>query len=233
VAGSFVNSGALEGAANMAYDAWLLESVAASQEGVLRLYQWSRPTLSLGYFQKLEEVADAEFMASHGVDWVKRPTGGGAILHHHELTFSLCLPIEHPALRGSINDSYLSLSRPLLNVLHRLGIEARFRGEGKERKAANCFAGAACPDLVVGEKKVFGSAQRRKDKAVLMHGSLLFDIDASLWDGVFKGRLGQGFGAVGHASEDWEALMKEAYGKALGWDFKSPLPEHSQIISIS
>jgi lipoate-protein ligase A len=219
-----VNSGALSGAANMAFDSSLLETVALTEEGVLRLYAWEVPTLSLGYFQDLDQVADAAYMASQGIAWVKRPTGGGAILHHRELTFSLCLPAVHPALRGSIPDSYLELTRPLLGILRRLGIGAAFRGSGAERKAPNCFAGAACPDLVLEGKKVFGSAQRRKEKAVLMHGSLLFGVDEGLWRGVFRAGEGGGFAGIGHEGEDWEGLLKEAYGSALGLDFSSQLP---------
>lgn len=207
----------------MAFDAWLLQEVASHEEPVLRLYRWAVPTLSLGYFQKLEEVADPAFMQANGVDWVKRPTGGGAILHDRELTFSLCLPLAHPALKGSVNDSYLSLTRPLLEILRRLGIEASFRGEQPERKAANCFAGAACPDLVVDGKKVFGSAQRRKEKAVLMHGSLLFQVNQELWSGVFRKSVGESFAGVGHAGEDWEGLLKSAYASTLNLDFSGPL----------
>lgn len=215
----------------MEFDAWLLQAVAESGEGVLRLYRWQRPTLSLGYFQKLEDVADAAFMSSRGVDLVKRPTGGGAILHDQELTFSLCLPLAHQALQGSINDSYVNLTRPLLDVLRKLNISATFRGECPSSKPANCFAGAACPDLVVDGKKVFGSAQRRKDKAVLMHGSLLFEIDEALWRGVFAGNIGGGFAGVGHAGENWESLLKEAYGAALGLDFKAALQAPPAVLN--
>src|SRR5260221_41359 len=171
--GRFLNSGALSGAENMALDAWLIDEAGRLGLPLLRLYAWSRPTLSLGYFQKLEDVADAAFMASHGVDGVRRPTGGGAILHDRELTYSLALPLSHPALQGSLDDSYLNLSRPLLDFLRKSSIEANFRGAGPQQKAANCFSGAACADIVVQGKKVFGSAQRRRSGAMLMHGSLL------------------------------------------------------------
>jgi lipoate-protein ligase A len=224
--GVFLNSGALSGAANMAFDAWLLEEVAKSGEAVLRLYRWASPTLSLGYFQKLENVADLGYLKERGLDWVKRPTGGGAILHDRELTFSLCLPLGHPALEGSVNDSYLNLTRPLLEILRKLNIEAKFRGEDVQRKAVNCFAGAACPDLILDGKKIFGSAQRRKEKAVLMHGSLLFDVDQALWQGVFGEHLGSSFTGIGYAAEDWETLLKSAYATALNLDFGGQLKEN-------
>lgn len=205
----------MDGAGNMDFDAQLLELGRPA----LRLYAWSRPTLSLGYFQKLEDVADAAFMKANGVDLVRRPTGGGAILHDQELTFSLTLPLTHPGLPGNINDSYLFLCRPLLGILRNLGVEAGFRGDGPAHKAANCFAGSACPDIVVSGKKVFGSAQRRKEKALLMHGSLLFGVNENLWRGVFGGNFGEGFAGVGHSGADWELLLKEAYSRALNLDF--------------
>jgi lipoate-protein ligase A len=207
----FLNSGAMDGAANMELDARLLE------EGlpVLRIYSWAKPTLSLGYFQKLEDVADPAFMKLRGVDCVMRPTGGGAILHHDELTFSLVLPQGHPALKGSINDSYLALTRPLLELLQSQGVKASFRGDCKSLKTPNCFAGSACPDLLVDGKKVFGSAQRRKDHAVLIHGSLLFQVDETLWNGVFGAKIGHGFAGIGVLNLDWPELLKKSYFEAL------------------
>jgi len=223
----FLNSGALPGTENMAIDAQLLEAGVPA----LRLYQWARPTLSLGYFQKLEDVADEAFMRANGVDLCRRPTGGGAILHDRELTFSLCLPAAPPALQGSINDSYLALTQPLLDVLKGLGVQASFRGDCATSKTPNCFAGSACPDLVVDGKKVFGSAQRRKENAVLMHGSLLFEIREALWQGVFGGEVGLGYASVGHAGEDWEGLLKRAYSAALGLDFSASGQAKAALLS--
>lgn len=221
VRGRFLDSGALTGAANMALDAALLDSVAAGALPVLRLYAWSAPTLSLGYFQNLKDVANESFLGSRGIEVVRRPTGGGAILHAEELTFSLSLPLSLQFLDCSVNDSYLRLCRPLLEILRKLGIEAKFRGQSRELKAVNCFAGQACPDLVVADKKVFGSAQRRKQGAVLMHGSLLFRVDEGLWQGVFGERLGSGFAGVGHAWEDWGSFLRQAYGELLDIQFEA------------
>lgn len=208
-----------DGAENMRRDSGMLDQCNGGGGNFLRVYRWSRPTLSLGYFQKLEDVADSAFMAANGVDWVRRPTGGGAILHDRELTYSLALPLTHPASAGSINDSYLNLTRPLLELLRNMGISAEFRGDCKTQKTANCFAGSACPDIVVAGNKVFGSAQRRKEKAMLMHGSLLFSVDEALWRGVFGKHYGAGFAGVGHAEDDWESLLSEAYSRALNLEF--------------
>jgi lipoate-protein ligase A len=119
-------------------------------------------------------------------------------------------------LQGPVNDSYLEITRPLLEFLRKSGVGASFRGECPSLKTANCFAGSACPDLVVGGKKVFGSAQRRKGGAVLTHGSLLLSINQELWNGVFGPRLGAGFASVDLGATDWAAVLKEIYGQALG-----------------
>jgi lipoate-protein ligase A len=190
---TLIQSGALAGETNMALDAQLLEDVLLSGDLALRTYAWARPTLSLGYFQKLEEVA----ASVKGVDVVRRFTGGGAILHQHELTYSIAVPPRHALAKLDVVDSYLELTRPLVFWLRGFGLQAGFRGgDEPTRKTANCFAGAACPDLVVGGKKIFGSAQRRKGGAILQHGSLLLDIDAALWRRVFGKQLGDGYTSI-------------------------------------
>ena len=159
--------GPLPGETNMAVDRALLDACGTDGVPVLRFYQWERPTLSLGYFQKAEQVSPLSFPDAQ-VDLCRRPTGGGAILHHLELTFSLTLPEGHALLKGPVEQSYLNLCRPVLERLRALGLEVSYRGDpgSGSVKAANCFAGLACPDIVVDGKKIFGAAQRRRDGAV-------------------------------------------------------------------
>ncbi len=209
-----VASGARPGAENMALDARLLEEACASGAFFFHSYAWAKPTLSLGYFQKLADVAaDAS-----RVEVVTRFTGGGAILHDRELTFSIAVPPEHPLAKLDVNDSYLELTRPLLFWLKGFGLAAEFRGECPTSKPANCFAGAACPDIVVRGKKIFGSAQRRKNGGILQHGSLLLDIDEPLWAAVFGPQLGQGFTSIKAEGLDPALLsaegLKMAYQQA-------------------
>jgi lipoate-protein ligase A len=217
---AFMDDGSLPGAENMARDLVLLERAIAGEGPFLRVYGWARPTLSLGYFQREEDVAEAGAAARLGVDVVRRFTGGGAILHHRELTYAIALPASHPWASLGVNESYLEITRPLLSLLRSRGVETRYRGEGTPAlKAANCFAGSACPDLVADGRKLFGSAQRRRQGAVLQHGSLLLDIDADLWAGVFGPRLGTGFISLAEAKPgltlDWPLELKNAYSAAL------------------
>jgi lipoyl(octanoyl) transferase len=222
-----IDDGALPGAENMARDLALLERAIAGEGPFLRVYAWARPTLSLGYFQKGEEVAEAGAAQRLGVDVVRRFTGGGAILHDRELTYSVAVPASHPWAQLDVNGSYLEITRPLLQLLRGRMVQAKFRGgEEPAVKTPNCFAGAACPDIVVGGKKLFGSAQRRKNGAILQHGSLLLGIDRALWAGVFGPRLGEGFISLAETapglSLDWAAELKKAYKTALGGSLARP-----------
>lgn len=215
-----IHDPALPGAENMARDQALLQRAISGQGPLLRVYAWVRPTLSLGYFQRLDQVAEAGAAERLDVDVVRRFTGGGAILHHKELTFALALPPGHAWTGLDVNTSYLEITRPLLTLLQDQGVDAAYRGGAEpERKAANCFAGAACPDIVVQGRKLFGSAQRRSQGALVQHGSLLLDIDQDLWSALFGPRLGQGFISLAQAKPgldlDWGAALEKAYGAAL------------------
>jgi lipoate-protein ligase A len=223
-----IESGVRPGAENMALDSKLLDLACGSGAFFFHSYAWSRPTLSLGYFQKLEDVA----VDTSRVDVVTRFTGGGAILHDRELTFSLAVPPEHPVAKLDVNDSYLELTRPLLFWLRGFGLTAEFRGECPASKPANCFAGAACPDIVVNGKKIFGSAQRRKNGGILQHGSLLLDIDNGLWQAVFGSQLGEGFTSAKAEGLDPALLtpegLKQAYQQAWRVVFQPVDIEQSQ-----
>jgi lipoate-protein ligase A len=225
-----IHDQALPGEENMARDRDLLRRAVAGQGPLLRTYAWARPTLSLGYFQALDQVAERGAAERLGVDVVRRFTGGGAILHHQELTFALALPASHPWAALDVSAGYLEITRPLLGILRRLGVDASFRGgSGPERKAANCFAGAACPDIVVQGRKLFGSAQRRSGGALVQHGSLLLDLDRELWAAVFGPRLGDGYISLAEAKPglrvSWAAELENAYTKAFqGLDLAAANP---------
>jgi lipoate-protein ligase A len=160
------------GAWNMAVDEVLLETAIREQTATLRWYRWSEPTLSLGYFQKHSEV-DSDPQWS-GVPRVRRLTGGGAILHQHEWTYSLALPARQ-ALVKHPEELYDVVHFAVLAVLRAQGFSAALRGQ--TRKLANepflCFSRGDAHDVVASGHKILGSAQRRRKGAVLQHGSLL------------------------------------------------------------
>lgn len=165
------------GAWNMAIDEAILE--AAGQEAALptlRLYAWEPACLSLGYAQRVSDVNE-HALAQNGWDLVRRPTGGRAILHTDELTYSVIGSLHEPRLTGSVLESYRTLSTALLDALHRLQIpaEALARPEvapGSDPKGPVCFEVPSNYEITVQGKKLIGSAQARRKEGVLQHGSL-------------------------------------------------------------
>lgn len=138
----------------------------------LRLYGWDPPAVSLGRFQpgrvELDGLLDA------GLPVVRRMTGGGAIVHWHELTYSITLPEDHPLVRCSTRESYARLHAPIRDALFAIGVEASARGAASEGPdPLLCFHRVTALDLVVGGLKLVGSAQRRTHGRVLQHGSIV------------------------------------------------------------
>lgn len=163
----------------MAVDQALVESAAASRQIALRFYQWDEPTLSLGYFQAL--AARSEHPASGEAKVVRRASGGGAILHDRELTYSLAIP---PAAGRAEREAppaaprlYRRAHRSLIAALDELGISARLcepdAMSGSREEPFMCFARRSEGDVLLGDHKIAGSAQRRYRGAVLQHGSIL------------------------------------------------------------
>ena len=170
---------------NMALDEALLLLCDEQLHLTLRFYEWARPTLSLGYFQSVHDVNLAE-CARRGFDWIRRPTGGRAVLHDHELTYSVVGPIE--VLGASIAQSHERISRALALGLEKLGLRAAFApSEASAREAsAACFAAPALVELTVQGKKIIGSAQVRTKRSLLQHGSIPITIDFAAWEALMK-----------------------------------------------
>jgi lipoate-protein ligase A len=158
----------------MAVDEALLREVGRRGKLTLRIYRWAPPTLSLGYFQR---AADRQRHGpSAGCPLVRRSSGGGAILHDHELTYSYVAPIENRLFRG-VDDLYDVFHSTLINTLNELGIHASLCEAADQHPASEqpflCFQRRTCGDVLAGGEKVVGSAQRRHKTGVLQHGSIL------------------------------------------------------------
>ena len=170
-----------EGAENMGVDEAILESVNAGESGAtLRFYGWREPTISLGYFQEYQEFAGQD-QEIRNLALVRRQTGGGAILHDDELTYSLVVPLAGKEETEIVN-LYRLMHDAFTEALGRWSAAVRYRGnEGDSRTSAVnsqrgpffCYARDHRLDLVIGEDKLMGSAQRRLKHAVLQHGSLI------------------------------------------------------------
>lgn len=163
------------GAANMAVDQALALACAAGESlPTLRFYRWQPPTVSLGRHQPLAEI-DLAAAAVYGYDVVRRSTGGRAILHIDELTYAVAAPADEPRVRGGVMDAYLRLSNALLAGLQRLGLQAD-KAAGSVRTgpdvSAACFEAPSAYEITAGGRKLIGSAQSRRARYVLQHGSL-------------------------------------------------------------
>jgi lipoate-protein ligase A len=161
------------GAWNMAVDEALLESAGEERIATLRFYEWAEPTLSLGYFQP---VGDRQHHPpSLDCPVVRRSTGGGAILHDRELTYSFVMPVERHSAADAMRLS-LSLHEALSAALAELGVASQLYQKAGARSYPQpflCFQRRAVGDLLVGDGKIAGSAQRRRRGAILQHGGVL------------------------------------------------------------
>lgn len=159
----------------MAVDEALVGSAnRAGQGGVIRFYQWRPATISLGYFQHLRDRKS--HAGSLNCPVVRRSTGGGAIIHDRELTYSLTLPVRRHVDAG-LRDHYLAFHQALIDSLRDFGVRARLC-ESRRRAISQhepflCFLRRTDGDVLIGETKIAGSAQRRHRRSLLQHGSIL------------------------------------------------------------
>ncbi len=176
----------LPAAANMARDQYLLEQVesGAIDGAVLRIYQWAQPALSLGYHQKWQKSVDLERLEKHDVDLVRRWTGGRAVLHINEMTYSVTAPFRLPFKR-TVTHNYNILAKPLKLFTDRLKLDARI-AEGVQTlhpapgKVTPCFASLSEAEIQTGKKKLIGSSQKLGKNGFLQHGSIPMEDHAAL-----------------------------------------------------
>ncbi len=170
----------MSGVDNMALDEALLERARARGEGVVRVYTWHTPTLSFGRNQLARDAYDPALAAEKGVDVVRRPTGGRALLHHHEITYSVSAPI---VPGDSLREAYRSINRLLVRALKRMGVPVEVAGASGREQApgiAPCFEVPSEGELTLRGRKLVGSALYREANAFVQHGSILVEDDQQL-----------------------------------------------------
>lgn len=170
----WLDSGAADGATNMATDHALMERAAETGEAVFRVYGWSQPTLSFGMHERTRLQPDS--VAAAGLDAVRRPTGGRALLHDREVTYAVAAPVNGVGLA----DSFAAINDILRTALAHLGLSvqpAPRRGRASAPDGQPCFAEPNVGELELGGRKLVGSAQRRDEHALLQHGSILLEDD--------------------------------------------------------
>jgi len=147
---------------NMGLDQALAEGVADGGSPILRLYGWDPAAISIGYFQKLHDEVDLDRTAEFGVDTVRRITGGGAVFHDAELTYSFMVPVESGIVRKPILESYEDICQGLIQGAKEIGLEFKF---------------VPLNDIICEGQKVSGNAQTRRGGVILQHGTILLDVD--------------------------------------------------------
>jgi len=231
-----------QGAWNMAVDEALFRR--AEERGgppVLRMYMWSPPCVSLGRFQRADVGLDLDMCRRLGVDVVRRPTGGRAILHEHEVTYSVVAP----ATGIGVIESYRELSAGLVRGLELLGISGEYGSQGASGEAsrASCFAHAARCDIVAGGRKIIGSAQVRGQRWVLQQGSIPLWMDWKHNAAVFGWKDGSEAGAAGSlmdvmgravTAEEVMSAVVRGFEDALGIQFEpSELAPDERELALS
>lgn len=193
-----LHSGAASGAWNMAVDEAILAGAEAERvPPTLRFYKWEPAAVSLGHFQHLDGI-DLDYVHSRDWDVVRRPTGGRAVLHHLELTYSVILPpsvLQGAGVRTSYSVLVDALNAGLRTLLPGAALAAPGAAQtgcsARANRTPNCFALAGECDSLIPEGKLVGSAQVRRNGALLQHGSILLDAEPEAWKRIFgsPGRL--------------------------------------------
>lgn len=162
----------MNAAVNMARDRAILEMQSMKNPvPTLRIYRWSSPSVTVGYFQKVEDSVNLDFCRKNGVSVTRRVTGGGTVLHHKELTYSFTIPVRKKIIPESVEASFRSIIEPIIESIRSLSLNAEYRPVN---------------DIVISNKKISGSAQVRKRGVLQQHGTLLLDIDRKLICGTLK-----------------------------------------------
>jgi lipoyl(octanoyl) transferase len=206
----------LDGIDNMALDHALLARAARTGESVLRVYSWQSPTVSFGRHQHTAGTYDRCRLARLGLAAVRRPTGGRAVLHAREATYSVTAPIA-----GPLRATYASINATLLAALRRLGVDASLapRSRAPRPDVSPCFALPTEGEITVAGRKLAGSAQCRENGAYLQHGSILIEDDQALLgrlteDQSLTGRPGTAEKNFVGAVPAPPATLREALGRA-------------------
>ncbi|TXT49266.1 MAG: lipoate-protein ligase A [Spirochaetes bacterium] len=217
---------------NMGLDEAILESVSRGDAlPTLRFYGWNPKAISIGYFQGARQELDVKACSSKGVDIVRRITGGGAVFHDSELTYSIVIPETHPLARASIIDSYGWICSGLVRGFEILGLKTQF---------------SPINDIVWEGKKISGNAQTRRLSCILQHGTVLLDVDV---DEMFSLLLVPKEKAAGKMIADvkervcslsialgrkvgfkeTQDAMRQGFGQALDMDFSKEEPRAGEV----
>jgi len=231
---------------NMAVDEALADACRRGVSGpTLRLYGWERPAISMGYFQRPEEVVDLDRCRAAGISVVRRTTGGRAVYHHHEVTYSVVAPIPHPLFPPTIRGTYEVVARALSAGLAALGLRVECHPRDPERPRRGvgsplCFESTSRYEITLDGKKVIGNAQRRWKTAFLQHGSILLTHDPAEAAPWFRGAMpdiesitGLDVGGRGLTPDEIHRALISGWERTLGVPLRAGdlSPEEADVVA--
>lgn len=184
---------------NMAIDEYLFLN-NDNKTIVLRFYGWEQPSISIGTFQEIEEL-NFGYIKEKKIPLVRRPTGGKGVYHNDELTYSVIIPSSHPINKIDFIDSYKVISMIFIKALEKFGI----KGELTKKSGTTdgfCFSSQNYYEVSVNEKKIIGSAQRRKKEGILQQGTIPITIDYEEVKNIFKLTKNYGFTSLKELNKD-------------------------------
>ncbi|MBI5056013.1 MAG: lipoate--protein ligase family protein [Nitrospirae bacterium] len=224
---------------NMALDEAVSEAVRQKlSPATLRLYQWDTPSVTVGYFQKITDI-NVTYCSEKGYPVVRRITGGRAILHDSELTYSFSSAKDFSLFSGSLLENYTTISKALVLGLKLTGVDAQIsfvRKRSVGHRDPACFRSVSYGEVTVDGKKIIGSAQKRYHDGFLQQGSIMLSFDARELRNVLNGNE-KNFKEIGSINDragnisfgDLKASLKEAFEKGLDVKLISDAPTKFEL----
>lgn len=169
---------------NMAIDETLMERAIWRNQPIIRFYSWATPAISLGYAQTSDRHINIDRCRLKSVPVVRRLTGGKAVFHDHELTYSVTGPPDQIPFKGDLLTSYLAIAKALMRMFDRFGLTASLAAPSTRMSQvglSSCFASASAYEILINNRKIIGSAQKRTQTGILQQGSLLLTYHESTW----------------------------------------------------
>jgi lipoate-protein ligase A len=238
-----IDSGACGAFHNMALDEAVAVYVRKEKAPpTLRLYGWERPSLTLGCFQKSADI-DAAYCVSRGIPIVRRPTGGRAILHHRELTYSFSVRTDRGQFSKGLLDSYRSIAAAFHLAFQKAGVRAEPKKQRERGRVLAgsplCFESSSFGEILVASKKAVGSAQKRWEDGLLQQGSVPYSYDAEEIRKVFGSGACAALGsamtclkevAPGLSEEGFKEMLKASFEETFGVSFLPSCPSREEAV---
>ncbi len=215
--GRLINTEQNNAAMNMAIDEAMLLTQKASLQPTLRFYDWLQPAFSFGYFQRISEEVDVAACDAHGIEIVRRMTGGGTVIHGWDVTYTIIVPHDSGLFPKDISAAYCAISDCLINGLQRLGIDVAHQIEKPiAGNAPNiCLTNPAQYDTLINGKKIAGVSQRRNQTGVMYQGYIALDLPTSEVLGLASRQVGFDRVAVGQSTAINQSRSTPVYRKQI------------------